>query len=151
MIKLHPVRCTARAGCDEQVQTNSANICEVLPVGRPANSRRICNNFYCTQLNAMPVFRFFGAAVNVSNISYLRKYWGWCKYRFHEAEKKNFQAAKDAVKEYLAACPTDVIRRFINRSWRYLCGKAAAWAVQKQRQHRQVSECAVLPIEAILD
>jgi hypothetical protein len=43
----------------------------------------------------------------INNISYT-KYWGWCKYRFREAEKKSFQAAKDAVKEYLAACPTDM-------------------------------------------
>ena len=86
------------------------------------------------------------------------QYWGWCKYRFREAEKKTFQAAKDAVKEYLAACPTDVIRRFINRTWRFmsayrrgLTGKAAAWAVRKHRQHRQVSECAMMSIEAVLN
>jgi hypothetical protein len=48
--------------------------------------------------------------------------------------------------EKLNACPVDVIQRFINRSWRFmsayhmgLTGKAAAWAVQNQKQHCQVS------------
>ena len=47
---------------------------------------------------------------------------------------------------------------FNNRSWRFmsvyrcgLTGKAAAWAVQKQRQHRQVSERAMMSIEAVLN
>ena len=63
----------------------------------------------------------------------------------------------DAVKQYLEACPTEVIRRFINRSWRFmsayhlgLTGYAAAWAVRKQRQQRQVSQRAMMSIDAVL-
>ena len=37
------------------------------------------------------------------------QYWGWCKYRYCEEDKKDFQAAKDAAVKYLNACPTDVI------------------------------------------
>ena len=86
------------------------------------------------------------------------QYWGWCKYRYREEDKKDFQAAKDAAVKYLNACPTDVIRRFINRAWRFmsayrlgLTGKAAKWAVQKQRQHRQVSHRAMMSIDAVLN
>jgi hypothetical protein len=46
--------------------------------------------------------------------------------------------AKAIALEKLNACPVDVIRRFIGRSWRFtsvyrlgLTGKVAAWAVQK--------------------
>ncbi|KJA14630.1 hypothetical protein HYPSUDRAFT_98697, partial [Hypholoma sublateritium FD-334 SS-4] len=75
----------------------------------------------------------------------IEMYWGWCKYRYREVEQKTFQDAKDAVKQYLEACPTEVIRHFINCSWRFmsayrlgLTGYAATWAVHKQRQHQQV-------------
>jgi hypothetical protein len=57
----------------------------------------------------------------------------------------------------LNACPVDVIQCFINCSWQFisayrmgLTGKAAAWAMQKQKQHRQVSAQAMMLIEAIL-
>jgi hypothetical protein len=46
----------------------------------------------------------------------------------------------------LNAYPVDVIQCFINRSWQFmsayhmgLTGKAASWAMQKQKQHCQVS------------
>jgi hypothetical protein len=90
-------------------------------------------------------------------LTYLQ-YWGWCKYRYREVDKKTFQDAKDTAKQYLEACPTEVIRRFINRSWRFmsayrlgLTGHAAAWAVKKQKQHRQVSQRAMMSIEAVLN
>ncbi|KIK38771.1 hypothetical protein CY34DRAFT_25514 [Suillus luteus UH-Slu-Lm8-n1] len=88
----------------------------------------------------------------------IEMYWGWCKYRYREVPKKTFEDAKRCAKEQLDACPTEVIRRFINRSWRFmsayclgLTGKAAEWAVQKQKQHRQVSQRAMMSIEAVLD
>jgi len=88
----------------------------------------------------------------------LLQYWGWCKYHYCEVEKKTFQDAKDAAKQYLEVCPTEVIRRFINRSWRFmsayrlrLTGHAATWAVKKQKQHRQVSQRAMMSIEAVLN
>lgn len=86
------------------------------------------------------------------------QYWGWCKYRYREAEKKTFKDAKAAAQQYLDACPTEVIRRFINRSWRFmsayrlgLTGKAAEWAVRKQKQHRSVSQRAMMAIDAVLN
>jgi hypothetical protein len=51
--------------------------------------------------------------------------------------------------KYLDGCPVEVIRRFINRSWRFmdayrrgLTGSAAEWAVKKKKQHRGVSNRA---------
>jgi hypothetical protein len=72
--------------------------------------------------------------------------------------KQNFAEAKEIALQYLNACPTNVIRRFINRSWRFmsayrkgLTGNAAAWAVRKQKQHRQVSSRAMMMIDAVLN
>ncbi|ESK81211.1 hypothetical protein Moror_2257 [Moniliophthora roreri MCA 2997] len=83
---------------------------------------------------------------------------GWVKYRYWEIPKKNFQEAKDAMLECLDSCPTDVIQRFINQSWRFmdayqkgLTGKAAAWAVKKQCGHRMVSVSAYMALEAVLN
>jgi hypothetical protein len=65
---------------------------------------------------------------------------------------------KKAVRECLDVCPVDVIRRFFNRSWRFmdayrrgLTGKAAEWAVCKQRSHRRVGQQAMASIEAVLN
>jgi hypothetical protein len=86
------------------------------------------------------------------------QYWGWCKYRYRDVPKKNFEDAKKTAIECLDACPTDIIRKFVNRSWRFmdayrrgLTGKAAAWAVKKQKGHRSVSQRAMLSIEAVLN
>ncbi|CDO78034.1 hypothetical protein BN946_scf184648.g6 [Trametes cinnabarina] len=88
----------------------------------------------------------------------IEMYWGWCKYRYREVIKKNFEHAKQVALQVLDSCPTEVIRRFINKSWRFmsayrlgLTGKAAAWAVRKQRQHRQVSRSAMMALEAVLN
>ena len=58
--------------------------------------------------------------------------------------------------QVLDACPVEVIRRFINRSGRFveayrsgLTGKATAWAVKKQKQHRAVSERAMVAMENV--
>jgi len=71
--------------------------------------------------------------------------------------KRNFNEAKKAALEVLDACPVEVIRRFINCSYRFLSayrlgltGKAAEWAVHKQKQHRAVSQRAMMDIEAVL-
>ncbi|KAF9498601.1 hypothetical protein BDN71DRAFT_1530368 [Pleurotus eryngii] len=87
----------------------------------------------------------------------IEMYWGWCKYRYREADKKTFEEAKQAAICCLDGCPAEVIRRFINRSWRFmsayrlgLTGRAAEWAVRKQRQHRSVSRSAMMALESIL-
>uniref|UniRef100_A0A0W0FNV9 Tc1-like transposase DDE domain-containing protein n=1 Tax=Moniliophthora roreri TaxID=221103 RepID=A0A0W0FNV9_MONRR len=88
----------------------------------------------------------------------IEMYWSWVKYRYREIPKKNFQEAKDAMLECLDACPTEVIWRFVNWSWRFmdaywkgLTGKAAAWAVKKQRGHCTVSASAYMALEAVLN
>jgi len=55
---------------------------------------------------------------------------------------------------FIDACPPEVIRRFINQSWRFidayqhgLTGWAAAWVVRKQKGHRSVSEMAMKALE----
>jgi len=60
------------------------------------------------------------------------QYWGWVKYRYRQVQKKTFEDAKNAALAALDSCPVDVIRKFINRSWRFmdayripLSGKAA--------------------------
>ena len=64
--------------------------------------------------------------------SHHQQYWGWCKYRYREIPKKTFAEAKEVALECLNAYPVEVIRRFVNRSWRFmdayrkgLTGKAA--------------------------
>ena len=86
------------------------------------------------------------------------QYWGWVKYRYREADKPNFAKAKEAALLYLNACPTEIIHRFINRSWHFmnayrkgLTGKAAAWAVRKHKQHCAVSQSAMMALEAIFN
>ncbi len=86
------------------------------------------------------------------------QYWGWCKRRYREVYKERFEEAKRAARECLDACPEEVICRFFNRSWRFmdayrrgLTGKAAEWAVRKQKSHRRVGQNAMRSIEAILN
>jgi len=60
----------------------------------------------------------------------------------------------------LDACPlaVDVIQHFVNCSWQFmdayqkgLTGKAAAWAVKKQKGHCVVSQQAYMQLEAVLN
>ena len=58
----------------------------------------------------------------------------------------------------LDACPVDVIGWFFNSSWWFmdayqkgLTGKAAEWAVKKQKSHKRVSQQAMASIEAVLN
>jgi hypothetical protein len=86
----------------------------------------------------------------------IEMYWGWCKYRYRQTSKKTFAEAKENALEYLDACPTDVIRRFIQRSWRFmsvyrlgLTGNIAAWAVRKQKSHRACNESILAEIDKV--
>ena len=96
------------------------------------------------------------SSTNSAQADHFIQYWGWCKYRYREHPKANFAAAKERALQVLDACPVEVIRRFINRSRWFveayrsgLTGKAAAWAVKKQKQHRAVSERAMVAMENI--
>ncbi|KZT63884.1 hypothetical protein DAEQUDRAFT_747689 [Daedalea quercina L-15889] len=80
----------------------------------------------------------------------IEMYWGW----FYKAK---FEDAKRVALECLNACPVEVIQRFFNRSWRFmdayrkgLTGKAAEWAVRKQKSHQRVAQSAMMSIEALL-
>ncbi|RXW24341.1 hypothetical protein EST38_g1508 [Candolleomyces aberdarensis] len=88
----------------------------------------------------------------------IEMYWGWAKYRYRQMEKRTFEDAKKAAIQCLDACPADVIRRFINRSWRFtaayeqgLTGQAAAWAVRKYKGHRTISNQALIRIESLVN
>ncbi|KAJ7232105.1 hypothetical protein C8J57DRAFT_1250758 [Mycena rebaudengoi] len=54
------------------------------------------------------------------------EYWGWVKYRFREEDKPKFEDAKLVAVKYLDACPAEVIRHFINRTWRWMMLTAQA-------------------------
>ncbi|KAF9007327.1 hypothetical protein BDZ89DRAFT_1231838 [Hymenopellis radicata] len=88
----------------------------------------------------------------------IEMYWGWCKHRYREIEKNSFAEAKAAAFKCLDGCPTEVIRKFVNRSWRFmdayrkgLTGDAATWAVKNQKGHRRVSQRAMMNIESVLN
>ena len=81
-----------------------------------------------------------------------------CKYQYQEIEKRTFEQAKAAALSCLDACPDDVLRRFINWSWRFisayrrgLIGAAVAWAVRTQKSHRTVSASAMMSLGAVLN
>ena len=77
------------------------------------------------------------------------QYWGWCKYRYREYPKANFKAAKERALQVLDACPIEVIWRFLEAYRSGLMGRAAAWAVKKQKQHRTVLERAMVAMENV--
>ncbi|KAG5732391.1 hypothetical protein E4T56_gene11520 [Termitomyces sp. T112] len=67
-----------------------------------------------------------------------------------------FADAKKAALEALDQCPSNVIDRFINRSWRFvlahqvgLKGNAAAWAMHKYKGHHTILRAALMHIEAL--
>lgn len=89
--------------------------------------------FHC-KLNPIEIVIFLIISQLKARITdILFKYWGWVKYHYCEVPKKNFAEAKDVAVRYFDACPTVVIQRFINYSWRFmsayrmgLTGNAAA-------------------------
>jgi hypothetical protein len=71
-------------------------------------------------------------------------------------EKNNFDQAKKAAFQCLDVCLTEVIRQFVNCSWRFmdayrkgLRGEAAVWAVKAQKGHHRVSERAMMSLETV--
>src|SRR5271155_4313719 len=80
------------------------------------------------------------------------------KYQYCQVNENTFQDAKDATENALNTCPVEVIRRFINRSWRWmsayrmgLTGKAAQWAIRKQKGHRCASRTALMHLDAVIN
>src|SRR5712664_3032267 len=79
-------------------------------------------------------------------------YWGYGKTRYRQVQKSSFEEAK---KQVLDACPTETLRRFCNRSFRFMDAyrkglsiKAAAWCVKKQKGHRAISEGVMKEFDA---
>ena len=82
------------------------------------------------------------------------QYWGWSKFRYRDDDKDTFEEAKVSAKKWLDECPLPVIRRFINRTWRFIDAyerglKPAAkeWAARPQKQHRNAAESAMVLLE----
>ncbi|KAF8235136.1 hypothetical protein L208DRAFT_1258647, partial [Tricholoma matsutake] len=85
-------------------------------------------------------------------------YWGWCKYRYCEVEKKTFKDVKETAQRFLEECLKEVIQHFINQSWQFmsayckgLTGAATAWAVRKQKQHRAINQMVMMAIDVLMN
>ncbi|KAF9514902.1 hypothetical protein BS47DRAFT_1372169 [Hydnum rufescens UP504] len=85
-------------------------------------------------------------------------YWGYAKYHYHEVFKATFADAKEVAIQSLDSCPIETIHQFINWSWHFmlayhlgLTGKAAEWAVGRQKSHHSVTKCAMLAIDSIVN
>jgi len=109
-----------------------------------------------TQLRWCVSILFSGFFDACSSTLYSMQYWGYAKYRYRSVYKSNFSQAKAAALEALDSCPRDTICRFINRAWRFmdayrsgLTGKAAEWAVKKQKSHRAISSTAMGALDVI--
>ena len=77
----------------------------------------------------------------------IEMYWGYSKARYRQVKKTSFDYAKREVLITLDACSINTIRRFCNRSYRFIDAyrkglgvRAAAWCVKKQRRYRTISE-----------
>lgn len=73
--------------------------------------------------------------------------WGYAKARFRQVIKQSFDHAKKEVIKALDAVSTPTLRRFCNKSFRFMDAyrkklplEAAAWCVRKQKGHRAISE-----------
>src|SRR5712691_1998365 len=126
----------------EEVLTERGHLCIFLP------------KFHC-KLNPIEMVCFYFILLLSGSQSV--QYWGWCKHRYRQVYKDTFADAKRVACESLDMCLVDVIRRFFNRSWRFmsayrrgLTGKAAEWAMRQQRSHRRVGQWAMMSIEAIV-
>ena len=80
-------------------------------------------------------------------INPIEMYWGYSKTRYRQVKKASFPDAKVKVVEALEACSIDIIRRFCNRTFRWMDAyrqgltiKQAAWCVKKQKGHRTISK-----------
>jgi hypothetical protein len=72
--------------------------------------------------------------------------------------KEKFEHARATARSCLDACPIEVIWQFFNHSWQFmdayrkgLTGKAADWAVHKQKSHRRAGPQAIMSVEAVLN
>ena len=80
----------------------------------------------------------------------IEMYQGYSKSRYRQVKKTSFDYAKKEVVIALDACTIDTMRRFVNRSYRFmdayrkgLSVKAAAWCIKKQKRYRVILEAAM--------
>ena len=80
----------------------------------------------------------------------IEMYWGYGIARYRQVIKTSFDHAKKEVRKALDACTSDTLRRFCNRTARFmdayrkgLSVKAAAWCVKRQKRHRIISKEAM--------
>ena len=148
--------CMARLLSKQDDFANQESMLEIL-IKKAGHECIFLPKFHC-ELNPIEMVSYIFLRNKLILVSTSLKYWGWVKYRYRELPKQTFAKAKEIALQYLNVCPTNVIRQFINRSWRFmstyrkgLTGNAAAWAVRKQKQHRQVSDTAMMSIDAVLN
>ena len=84
----------------------------------------------------------------------IEMYWGYSKYLYRQVQKGSLEQAETEVVKALRGVGLDKIKRYINRSYRFmdayrhgLVGDAALWAVKKQKSHRRISEKAMSALE----
>jgi hypothetical protein len=84
----------------------------------------------------------------------IEMYWGYSKARFRQVIKTSFEHAKREVLIALDACSIDTVRRFCNRSFRFMDAyrkglgvKVVAWCVKRQKRHWVISEGAMRAFE----
>ena len=81
-------------------------------------------------------------------------YQGYSKSRYRQVKKTSFDYVKKEVVIALNACIIDIMRRFVNKLYKFidayckgLSVKAAAQCVKKQKRYRVILEAAMQAFE----
>lgn len=87
----------------------------------------------------------------------IEMFWGFAKGRYRQVKKSSFAMAQEEAVKALDSCTQDTMRRFCNRTFRFLdaydrglSAKAAAWCVKKQKGHRSISEAVMKEFDAVV-
>ncbi|KAF8607403.1 hypothetical protein BDV93DRAFT_591655 [Ceratobasidium sp. AG-I] len=86
----------------------------------------------------------------------IEMYWGYAKQRFRPKCNGSFPLAKKLVPECLDACSVTTIRRFFQKTWRYmdayregLTGLMAEHAVKKFASHRKITKRIMMEVTVL--
>ena len=81
-------------------------------------------------------------------------YQGYSKSRYRQVKKTSFDYVKKEVVIALNACIIDIMRRFVNKLYKFidayrkgLSVKAAAQYIKKQKRYRVISKAAMQAFE----
>ncbi|KDN36668.1 hypothetical protein RSAG8_10666, partial [Rhizoctonia solani AG-8 WAC10335] len=87
----------------------------------------------------------------------IEMYWGYAKKKFRSQCDGSFRLAKELVPKCLDSCPIITIRRFFQKSWRYmdayrqgLTGVMAEHAVKKFTSHRKVTKQIMMEVAMLI-